>query len=379
MSKRFPEFISVLDEAYTTLSPDRTQVFSFDREGRLVGLFRDGMTYRRALDSRVLVRWRDGRRRRRWLSAPEAFNLFRDVCAFVRELHQEADGELKRRLEEEILLWTPRTLLDEERRFRVVYHPIGILPPDQYRSVVLQVTLGCTWNKCTFCTFYRGRRFRLRTLAQFEKHVQAVCRFFGAGLRMRSGIFLGDGNALALGTDRLLEYMRISRAYLPGQPFYGFVDVFSGERHTVAEWATLAEHGLRRVYIGMETGSDRLLAFLNKPGTSEDAVRLVSDLKAAGVSVSVIVMAGVGGHAFCAEHERETLAVLARMPLNENDLLYISPFVEYPESEYARLRQEAGITAMSEDEIEASFARLAEQARRLGIKTSRYDIRDFVY
>lgn len=379
MPKRFPDFISVLDEAYTTVSPDRTRVVSFDREGRLVGLFKDGLTYRRALDSRVLLRWRDGRRLRRWLTGPETFNLYRDVYALMREIHQEADTELKRRLEQEILVWTPRSLLNEERRFRSVYQPIGILPPDQYRSVVLQVSEGCTWNRCTFCTFYRGRRFRLRTLSQFEKHVQAVSRFFGEGLRMRTGIFLGDGNALALNADRLLEYIRVSKEYLPSWPIYGFVDVVSGERHTVAEWAALAEQGLRRVYVGMETGSERLLRFLNKPGSTESVLSLVSDLKAAGASVGLIVMAGVGGREWREEHERETFDALSRMQLDNDDLLYISPFVEDPESEYTKERHKAGLTALEEEEIEEAFSAMAQAARSLGIKTSRYDIRDFIY
>jgi radical SAM superfamily enzyme YgiQ (UPF0313 family) len=379
MSKRFPDLITVLDEAYTTLSPDRTCVMSFDREGRMVGFFRDGLTYRRALDSRVLLRWREDRRHRRWLSGPEAFNVYRDVYALAREVYPETAGELRRRLEEEILTWTPRMLLNEERRFRSVYHPIPILPPDQYRSVVLQVTEGCTWNRCTFCNFYKGRRFRMRTLSQFRKHIQAVKRLFGKGLRMRKGLFLGDGNALALNADRLLEYINATRESFPDEPVYGFVDVFSGERHTVDEWKALRESGLHRVYIGMETGSDELLRFLNKPGSGDDVLGLVSDLKQAGVAVSPIVMVGIGGDAFREQHARATLRVLERMELGADDILYISPFIEFEETEYARQRREAGIRALDEAEMEREYDRLCSAARSLGIKTSRYDIRDFIY
>lgn len=379
MSKRFPDFISVLDEAYTTLSPDRTCVLSFDREGRMIGFFRDGMTYRRSLDSKVMVRWREGRRQRRWLSGPEAFNVYRDVYALARELYPETTGELRRRLEEEILVWTPRTLLDEERRFRSVYQPIPILPPDQYRSVVLQVTEGCTWNRCTFCNFYKGRRFRMRSLSQFQRHVKAVTRLFGKGLRMRKGLFLGDGNALALKADRLLEYIKVTRESFPDDPVYGFVDVFSGERHTVDEWAELRESGLHRVYVGMESGSDELLRFLNKPGSGEDVLDLVSDLKRAGVAVSPIIMVGIGGHSFREQHARETLSILEQMQLGSDDILYISPFIEHEETEYAQQRREAGIRALDEEELEAEYERLCAAARDLGIKTSRYDIRDFIY
>lgn len=379
MSKRFPDLIYVVDEAYTTVSPDRTSVVSFDREGRMIGFFRDGLTYRRALDSRVLVRWRERRRQRRWLSGPEAFNIYRDVYALAREVYPETSGELRRRLEEEILVWTPRTLLNEERRFRAVYHPIPILPPDQYRAVVLQVTEGCTWNRCTFCNFYKGRRFRMRSLSQFQKHIRAVERLFGKGLRMRHGLFLGDGNALALKADRLLEYIKATREVFPDDPVYGFVDVFSGERHTVDEWEALRESGLHRVYIGMETGSDELLRFLNKPGSGEEVLALVSDLKRAGVAVSPIVMVGIGGDTFREQHAKETLQVLERMKLGPDDILYISPFIEHEETEYAQQRRDAGIRALDEEEIEIEYDKLCTAARDLGIKTSRYDIRDFIY
>src|SRR5690606_14881351 len=163
---------------------------------------------------------------------------------------------------------------------------------------------------------------RMRTLSQFRKHIQAVKRLLGKGLRMRKGLFLGDGNALALNADRLLEYINATRESFPDEPVYGFVDVFSGERHTVDEWKALRESGLHRVYIGMETGSDELLRFLNNPGSGDDVLGLVSDLKQAGVAVSPIVMVGIGGDAFREQHARATLRVLERMELGADDILY---------------------------------------------------------
>lgn len=379
MKKRFPDFISVLDAAYTTISPDRSRVLSFDREGRMIGFFRSGLTYRRGLDSRVVLRWREERRRRRWLSTPEAFSVYCDVYALARRIYEGAEGELKQRLETEILPWTPRALLGEERRFRAVYQPIPILPPDQYRSIVLQVTEGCTWNKCTFCSFYQGTRFRMRSLSHFEKHTRAVHRFLGAGLRMRRGIFLGDGNALALKAEGLFEYIELIRKVFPDEPLYGFVDVFSGQRHTVEEWRALAELGLHRVYIGMETGYDPLLRFLNKPGSQAESIELVAELKEAGLAVSPIVMVGVGGQKYRNKHSEATLEALSQMSLGDDDMLYLSPFIEDPDSLYGKLREEAGIVPLDESAIEDEYQRMSLQTRSLGIKTSRYDIRDFLY
>lgn len=345
----------------------------------MIGFFREGLTYRRALDSRVVMRWREGSRQRRWLSSHETFNLYREVYALAQDLRPEAGDDLRRRLEREILPWTPRQLLDEERRFHSVYQPIPILPPDQYRSVVLQVTEGCTWNQCTFCNFYQGRRFRLRTLAQFDKHVRGVRRFLGEGVRMRRGVFLGDGNALALATDRLTSYIQLAREVFPDDPLYGFVDVFSGERRTVEEWRKLGALGLHRVYIGMETGSDALLQFLNKPNSQAETIALVADIKEAGLAVSPIVMVGIGGHEFRTDHEHATLDALSRMSLQDGDILYLSPFIEHPDTLYSQRRMEAGIVPLGEVEVESALHGLSRLTRAMGIKTSRYDIRDFVY
>lgn len=95
--------------------------------------------------------------------------------------------------------------------------------------------------------------------------------------------------------------------------------------------------------------------------------------------MSPIVMVGIGGDAFREQHARATLRVLERMELGADDILYISPFIEFEETEYARQRREAGIRALDEAEMEREYDRLCSAARSLGIKTSRYDIRDFIY
>src|SRR5690606_19495262 len=100
-------------------------------------------------------------------------------------------------------------------------------------------------------------------------HVEAVREFLGRGALMRKGIFLADGNALALSQARLEAMFEIAKAAFPGHAIYSFVDLFTGERRPVSGWRRLAELGLKRVYIGMETGHDELLRF----STSRDRRR----------------------------------------------------------------------------------------------------------
>src|SRR5690606_24163740 len=137
--------------------------------------------------------------------------------------------------------------------------------------------------------------------------------------------------------------------------------------------------GLRRVYIGMETGHDELLAFLNKPGSAAELITFVTDLKAAGLEVGLIVMVGVGGVEHRERHAEATLKALAQMPLGRGDLVYLSPFIEQPGSAYTLRSREASLTPMSEKDIEAELSRLAGSLRALGLKAARYDIREFMY
>ena len=168
---------------------------------------------------------------------------------------------------------------------------------------------------------------------------------------------------------------------LEGAAIYSFIDAFSVDRKSVAEWAELATRGLRRVYVGMESGDSALLHYLGKPGTIRQTVDGVLRLKASGVAVSVIVMTGIGGDRFAEAHERESASALAAMSLGPGDIVYFSPFVEQAGSEYCRLAVRDGIRPLNGREV-------AEQERRIRTALvrqdappicSRYDIREFVY
>ncbi len=368
-----------------TLYPAATHVArggraaSFDLEGRWLTYFEDGVLYKRALDGRVHLRWREGgHRQRRVIGAEAAAPLHARVRALAEAAWPGAEGEARRRLAA-ILAWDPARLVAEKTRFYAVYKPISILPPDRYLSVVLQATEGCTWNRCTFCSFYAGRPFAAKPPEAFAAHARAVRDFLGKNARLRKDIFLADGNALAVSEARLLAILDRARAAFPGRPVFGFIDLFTGERHPLSTWRRLKEAGLKGVYVGMETGHDPLLAWLNKPGSQRELLAFVADLKAAGLFVSLIVMVGVGGHTFRERHFKETLEALSAMPLEKGDVVFLSPFVEDPASAYHARRQAEGVPAMSGDEVEAELKRFAGAVRALDLRAARYDIREFLY
>lgn len=273
-------------DSFTLSDLGGEQVLSFDREGRLLtwydrGRYDRGTTYKRALNSRLLARRREGEVRLRWdVPAGEVPLVFGRMLEQVRD----AARDIRSPLVEKVLEWTPEKLLAERDRFAAAYAPVSILPPDQYFAVVVQATRGCSWNKCTFCTFYRDRAFTVPPPVAFAAHLNAVKDLLGEAASLRKSIFVADGNALMLANQKLLPLLEMARQVFPGRDLHGFLDVNTGVRKSVLDWQELHAAGVRRVYLGLETGHDPLLAWLNKPGSADRAVELVSDLKAAGPS-----------------------------------------------------------------------------------------------
>lgn len=385
----------------TNLALGGTASLSFDRAGRLIRAFWDGRSIRRSLDNRFIEKRKAGTYpwsyARRELDPAERGALLEAISAELTGIQgclSEARATLPddQRLElgarvKHILDWSPKALEGDARRFRSVYLPVPILPPDQYGALVVQVTEGCSYNQCSFCRFYRDRPFRAKSLEELRAHLRDVRGFFGEGLRVRKSIFLADANALVLPPARLLEVFGLLREELPQGPralrgVYSFIDAFSGMPKSSDHFRELAQQGLRRVYIGLESGCDDLLRFLHKPATAAEALDLVERLRAAGVHVGIIVMLGIGGDRFAGRHVSETLAVVNAMRLGPQDFLYLSPLAADPDSAYRQQEREAGIRPLTEAETDAELRALKAGLRfdpRGRPKVAIYDIRDFVY
>jgi hypothetical protein len=384
----------------TTVGLDDIHALSFDRSGRLIRAFWDRRSIRRSLDHRFVEKRKVGPYpwsvARRVLDPVERLALHttivREIAAVWQTLqaaHPLPDphaDDLDMRLTA-ILSWTPEALEADAERFRSVYLPIPILPPDQYEALVVQVTEGCAYNQCTFCRFYRDRTFRVKPPSELKEHIRAVRDFFGPSLSLRRSVFLADANALMLSPERLAETFDLVRRELPFGPnglrgIYSFIDAFNEVPKSVDHFRVLADRGLRRAYVGLETGCDDLLRLLGKPGSRTDALALTRALQAAGVGVGIIVLLGVGGESYQSRHVEETLATLNAMALGPQDILYLSPLAADPDSPYRRQEREAGIRPLSEEEMNGQLSALRSGLRggpAGRVKVAVYDIQDFLY
>ncbi|MCC7205940.1 MAG: radical SAM protein [Anaerolineae bacterium] len=395
-----PVAISVKPNCLTVSidGPKEARVFSYDFAGRLWTAFLDGVSYRRGLDGKILAKWRlpGDARERRSLLGDEALHIEATARREVEALYaaiRDGRAALKGSLPEaghrgfqQALAFDADASKADAARYRQVYKPVGILPPDQYMAVVLQLTEGCSFNTCTFCTFYKDRPFRIKRPDEFKAHALSVRDFLGDGLSLRRTIFLGDANALVVPMPRLMPLLdAVHEVYdveaLGGM--YAFLDGFSGEKKNVDDYRALRAAGLERVYVGLESGNADLLRFLRKPGEPDDAIHAVRAIKEAGIAVGVIVLLGAGGHEYAAAHVRDTIATLNAMPLDLNDILYFSELVVSEGLEYAQDAYQAGLKPLAADERAAQ-----EEAIRDGLRfgdesgaphMSRYDIREFVY
>jgi hypothetical protein len=393
--------VAAVREDSTTFGLDGVHSLSFDRAGRLIRAFWEARSIRRGLDNRFIEKCKAGSYPwsyvRRELDASKRLAL---VMTITRELSaiQESlaglestqaephTGELRGRLKD-ILSWNPEALETDGVRFRSVYLPVPILPPDQYQALVVQLTEGCSYSQCTFCQFYRDRPFRVKSPEELRAHIRGIREFFGEGLRLRKSVFLADANAMVLPPSRLDEAFAILHEEFPLDSgdlrgVYSFIDAFSGVPKGSTQFRGLAGRGLRRVYLGLESGCDDLLRFLKKPATAGEARELVQQLKAVGVHVGVIVMVGIGGTQYGEPHVSETLATVNAMRLDSGDILYLSPLAAEPDSPYRQQEREAGIHPLTEAEIDRQLQTLKgglrfEPGKRPKIAV--YDIRDFIY
>jgi hypothetical protein len=391
--------VAALREGSTTFGLEGRRSLSFDGAGRLIRAFWGDRSIRRSLDNRYVEKRRVGRygwrHARRVLSDEEVGRLLGEgreelsavaasLSAGVAGVGAAHAGMLLERLRP-ILRWDAAALAGDGARFRSVYLPIPILPPDQYGAVVVQATEGCPHNQCTFCSFYRDRPFRAKPAGEIRAHLRAVRAFFGEGLRTRRGVFLADANSLVLSPDRLEELFSALGEELPLGPgglggVGSFIDAFSGAPKSCDEFRRLAGWGLRRIYLGLETGCDALLRLLGKLATADGALAVVRAARAAGVGVGVIVMLGIGGAAYRSRHVQETLEVVRAMGLGSGDILFLSPLVAMEDSS-SRLPEQAPEGApLSDAEISEQFHQLSRGLRQAGgPKLALYDIQDFVY
>jgi len=194
-------------------------------------------------------------------------------------------------------------------------------PPSEARSLILQVTNGCSWNRCTFCEMYTQdqKRFNLKPQLQIERELEAVAE---TGQAVRR-IFLADGDAMTLSSRRLKLVLQAIHHHLPGvQRISSYCLPRNLKNKTVDELAELGELGLNLFYVGCESGDDLVLRRVNKGESFESSLAALNKIKMAGSRSSVMILNGMGGSRYSEQH-----AVNSALLMNQAQPEYLSTLV----------------------------------------------------
>ena len=184
-------------------------------------------------------------------------------------------------------------------------------PPSEARSLIVQCTLGCSHNKCAFCTMYKDKKFSINPVGQVLADL-AEARSYS---RMIEKVFLADGDALILPMDYLLTVLDFIRQYFPEcRRVAAYATTKAIMRKTDEELRTLCEHGLGIVYIGLESGNEELLKKFCKGVTAEETVVNAIRCKEAGIATSVTAINGMAGaNGDWRSHAIDTAKAVSRM------------------------------------------------------------------
>jgi len=188
-----------------------------------------------------------------------------------------------------------------------------IRPPSEANSILLQITVGCSHNKCTFCGTYRGERFKIKSDAIINQDIE----FAAHHCQRQRRLFLCDGDALILPQKRLAAILGAIRQKLPWVTRVGaYANAKAIKMKTAVELARLQSLGLGILYLGLESGDDVTLKAIRKGVTSQTMIAMARKVADAGIKLSVTVLLGVAGPKRSTIHAQKTGGVLTAMDPN---------------------------------------------------------------
>jgi radical SAM superfamily enzyme YgiQ (UPF0313 family) len=166
-------------------------------------------------------------------------------------------------------------------------------PPGEWKSYLLQCTIGCSNNQCTFCGMYKEKKFRIRPTQEILEDIDMARAYYGPGLQR---VFLMDGDAIIIKTEDLLC---ILRKLYDTFPALEKVTLYAGPRSTLSktpeELKALHDAGLSRAYLGVESGSDAVLKFIHKGVNAQQMLQAGQRLVEAGIDLWVTIILGITG------------------------------------------------------------------------------------
>lgn len=193
------------------------------------------------------------------------------------------------------------------------HHELGpIRPVTEANSLLIRLTRGCPWNKCAFCTNYKGIRFSRRSVDEIKNDIVTAAEYYDN--HPFESCFLQDGDSFILKTNHLIEILQFLKEHFPTLKevtSYGRAQTIV--RKSPQEMKAIGDAGLTRLYCGMESGSDQVLKMVRKGVTSADTIKAAWLAKDAGMEISEFIILGLGGKELWKEHAIKTAKTLNKI------------------------------------------------------------------
>lgn len=196
--------------------------------------------------------------------------------------------------------------------FPIKYQEPIFRPPSEGRSFLVQVTIGCSNNLCTYCDMYRSKKYKERDFKDISQELRDARDYFRNIGHMPKRIFLCDGDALGASQDLLVQTLKLINELFPNIERIGIYATAQNMLDKSSdELKELVQLKLNMAYLGLESGSDKILKLIVKGNNRADMIEGSLKLKAAGFKLSVIAMLGLGGSKFTQENIKETSSIIS--------------------------------------------------------------------
>jgi radical SAM superfamily enzyme YgiQ (UPF0313 family) len=200
-------------------------------------------------------------------------------------------------------------------------------PPSEANSLLLRVTRGCPWNRCAFCSMYKGTKFEIRPVEEVLGDIETAKDLYGGRVRT---VFIGDSNSLVVKTEMLVKIMNAlvsSFAHVERVTSYARAKTIA--KKPLEDLIKIRQSGLNRLHVGLETGDRDLLKEIAKGATPEEMVEAGKKAKEAGFEYSLYVLLGIGGEEKWEQHARGTAGVLNQI---DPHFIRVRTFIPQPNS-----------------------------------------------
>ncbi len=241
-------------------------------------------------------------------------------------------------------------------------------PPSEAYSLLLRVTRGCPWNKCLFCSMYKGIPFERRSLQEIKGDIEVAAQLYREVPRWA---FIGDSNSLVAKTDLLLEVLSSLYEFFPHlERVTSYARAKTIARKDLDELRKLRKAGLVRLHVGLETGDAETLRFIRKGATPGEMIEGGLKAKEGGFELSLYILLGIGGMERWREHADSTVEVLNKI---DPHFIRVRTLIPQPGSPLFEMRKRGEFTLSSPELI-------LEEARRiiLGLKVTSQFLSDHI-